>query len=223
MPTKTKCFIPLAGSFLFCLCCSITHGQIKNEGATKLYVEAGGGITNNQGSSGDLAIQGILKDRWVATLSYQKGNMHPKNLPKDYDPGTATVFFVPINVAPPNVDMQSISFTGGRSFKTGRNTWFTTEAGLSFASLQQFTFTKSAGSPSDPGFSFFGFGGTDANYTYTIEKKKTIGAMIKTDFNWAFASFIGVGAGVFANFNSIQSPVGFRVKVIVGKLSRERR
>jgi hypothetical protein len=50
-----------------------------------------------------------------------------------------------------------------------------------------------------------------------------MGAMLKTDINWAFASFMGLGAGVFANFNSIQSPVGFQLKFIVGDIGREKK
>ena len=54
----------------------------------------------------------------------------------------------------------------------------------------------------------------------TEEKKKTMGAVLKADFNWAFASFAGLGGGAFANFNSIQSPIGFQIKLLVGKMNR---
>jgi len=47
--------------------------------------------------------------------------------------------------------------------------------------------------------------------------------MLKADFNWAFSSFAGLGGGVFANINSIQSPVGFHIKLIVGKMNREKK
>ncbi len=50
-----------------------------------------------------------------------------------------------------------------------------------------------------------------------------MGAMLKADVNWAFASFAGLGAGVFANFNSIQSLVGFQIKLIVGKMNRDKK
>ena len=50
-----------------------------------------------------------------------------------------------------------------------------------------------------------------------------MGAMLKADFNWAFASFAGVGAGVFANLNSIQSPVGFQIKLLIGKMNKQKK
>jgi len=34
---------------------------------------------------------------------------------------------------------------------------------------------------------------------------------------------MGLGCGVFANINSIQSPVGFQVKLIVGYMGREKK
>jgi hypothetical protein len=36
---------------------------------------------------------------------------------------------------------------------------------------------------------------------YKEEKKTLIGAMVNVDFNWAVASFAGLGAGVFYKFN----------------------
>jgi len=47
--------------------------------------------------------------------------------------------------------------------------------------------------------------------------------MMKTDVNWAFSSFMGLGAGVFANVNSIQSPIGFHIKLLVGNMGREKK
>ena len=47
--------------------------------------------------------------------------------------------------------------------------------------------------------------------------------MVQADINWAFASFMGLGAGVYANINSIQSPVGFNMKLLVGKMRREKK
>ena len=36
---------------------------------------------------------------------------------------------------------------------------------------------------------------------------------MRADLNWGFASFMGLGCGVFININSIQSPVGFQGKI----------
>ena len=45
--------------------------------------------------------------------------------------------------------------------------------------------------------------------------------MIRADYNWAFSRFFGLGAGVFANFNSIQSPVGFNLKLTMGMMRKK--
>jgi hypothetical protein len=47
--------------------------------------------------------------------------------------------------------------------------------------------------------------------------------MFQADITWAFASFMKLGAGVYANVNSIQSPVGLNIKLLVGKMGREKK
>ena len=47
--------------------------------------------------------------------------------------------------------------------------------------------------------------------------------MIRADYNWAFSRFFGLGAGVFANFNSIQSPVGFNLKLTMGMMRKKQK
>ena len=44
--------------------------------------------------------------------------------------------------------------------------------------------------------------------------------MMQADINWAFASFMGMGVGAYANINSIQSPIGVQLKLIIGKMGR---
>src|SRR5215510_7312571 len=102
---------------------------------TKLYLQgsAGGGSFNSTHS--DLGVQAILKNKWSLSLSYQTLDMRPNNIPGDYIPGTSDGFFLffPYSVTDQvdNVGMKLVSLTGGRYFKLGRNTWATTEAGLS--------------------------------------------------------------------------------------------
>ena len=68
-----------------------------------------------------------------------------------------------------------------------------------------------------------GFLHWSANYSVQKENKTTIGGVLKADFNWAFLPFAGLGAGVYANFNSIQSPVGFEIKLLIGKMNTKRK
>ena len=191
-------------------------GQTKT--MNKLYLQAGAGGGTHEAASYDLGMQTIFKNKWSATLSYHEFDMDPKNLPSDYIPETGYILFIPITYTV-QANMKIVSLTAGRYFKMGRNTWATTEAGLSYVSGEKVSFQHS-----EVTSSFFLIAASNSsNYTSTKEKKSAVGFMMQTDVNWAFSSFMGLGAGVFANINSIQSPIGFHVKLLVGNMVREKK
>ena len=111
--------------------------------------------------------------------------------------------------------MDILSLTIGKYFETGRKTWFTTEAGLSFVNGQKIEFT------SQPVVTELLY--VSSNYDYKKDKKTGFGGVLKADFNWSFLPFEGLGTGVFANFNSLQSAVGFELKLLLGKLNTKRK
>ena len=195
---------------------------------TKLYLQGatGGGTFNHIYS--DVSLQAILKNKWSLSLSYQTlEEPKPNNIPNDYVPATGNgeFLFIPYSYmgSVDNVNMKLVSLTGGRYFKLDRNTWATTDAGLSYVKGQKIKFNSipiTSGSTA----SFLGWEQyTTSNYETTVDNKNTIGLMAKADVNWAFASFMGIGAGVYGNLNSIQSPVGFHLKLMVGLMGREKR
>ena len=191
-------------------------GQTKT--MNKFYLQAGAGGGTHEAASYNLGIQTIFKNKWSATLSYHEFDMDPKNLPSDYEPETMIILFIPITYTV-QANMKIVSLTAGRYFKMGRNTWATTEAGLSYVSGEKISFQHS-----EVTSSFLIIAASNSsNYTSTKEKKSTVGFMMQTDINWAFSSFMGLGAGVFANVNSIQSPIGFQVKLMVGNMGREKK
>jgi len=191
-------------------------GQTKT--MNKLYLQAGAGGGAHEAASYDLGIQTIFKNKWSATLSYHEFDMDPKNLPSDYEPETGYILFIPFTYTV-QANMKIVSLTAGRSFKMGRNTWATTEAGLSYVSGEKISFQHS-----EVTSSFLIIAASNSsNYTSTKEKKSAVGFMMQTDINWAFSSFMGLGAGVFANINSIQSPIGFHIKLLVGNMGREKK
>jgi hypothetical protein len=104
--------------------------------------------------------------------------------------------------------MNLFSFTGGKCWEAGSKIWFTAEAGISIVTGEKMIFT------SQP-VVWDGWY-VSSNYAVKKENKTTIGGMLKADFNWAFLPSMGLGAGVFANFNSIQTPVGEQIKLIFG-------
>jgi hypothetical protein len=217
MTIKIKTFIQATLLLIFIfVCSSIAFSQSKNTSPGKIYLQGAVGAASNKGFFSDLGVQAILKNKWVTTLSYHSIDMEPKNLPGDYNPGYTMIIFIPIPNKTPSSDLKVLSFTAGKYYKTGRKTWFTTEAGLSLVSGKEMKFSKSSASS----WTIIFVGEQPPNYTQTEEKKTTMGAMLKADFNWAFASFAGLGGGVFGNFNSIQSPIGFQIKLIVGKMNR---
>jgi len=193
----------------------VSFGQAKEQPVKKIYLQLGLGASSMNGSSADLGIQAILKKNWSLTFSYQNIQMDPKDLPSDYEPGYTFIFVIPIPDARPEVDMSLLSLIAGKFFSTGRKTWFTTEAGLSVVNGDKITFTSQ--DITSNGFY------TSSNYAVSTVKKTTIGAMLKADFNWAFCPYVGLGAGVFANFNSIQSPIGGQIKLIVGWMNNKRK
>ena len=191
--------------------CQQTDGQAKQSGLRKIYFQAGTGINSPNGVSFNLGVQAVLKNNWVGTISYQRIEMNAKNLPADYERELDFIILYPV----PTNDMNVFNFTMGKYFETGRKTWFTTEAGLSVVSGQELKFTSQ---PIE-----WDFLHSSSNYSVQKENKTTIGGVLKADFNWAFLPFAGLGAGVFANFNSIQSPVGFEIKLLIGKMNTKRK
>lgn len=210
MYTKPTCFSPaIIILFFCCLLSTVTNGQTKKT-FKKIYVQAGAGFTSRNGGAGEIGIQSVFQSNWTLSLSYNTISADPKNLPSDYEPDY--ILFIPFY---PTVDINLFTITGGKLFPTGKNTWFTTEAGVSFGSGEKMTFT-----PVDP--QFFIIGAT-SNYDDKTEKKSLVGLMLKTDFNWAFSSFMGLGTGVYANLNSVQSPVGGNIKLLIGKMDKVKR
>lgn len=209
MKIKNQHLVQTTGFLLLsCLLCVVTYSQTKETTVKKLYLQAGGGPASQDGSFSELGIQAVLKNNWTAKVSYQSIDMDPKGLPADYKSGYTILLVFPIPDVYPAVKMNLFSFTGGKLFEAGRRTWFTTEAGFSIINGEKINFTPQ---PVVQDFLY-----SSSNYSVKKENKTTIGAMLKADFNWSFLPFLGLGAGAFANFNSIQSPVGFQLKLICG-------
>jgi hypothetical protein len=226
---RTQKAVLIVTTLLIVSLISLTRATAQNEKAiTRFYLQGavGGGSFNHYYS--DVSLQTVLKNKWSMSLSYQNlEDMRPNNIPSDYIPATGEGFFLffPYSYTGKvdNVSMKLVSLTGGRYFKLGRNTWATTEAGLSYVKGEKIKFNSV---PVSSGSSYYLIGWenyTTSNYEMTVENKNTIGLMAKADVNWAFASFMGIGCGVYGNLNSIQSPVGFNVKLMVGLMGREKR
>jgi hypothetical protein len=215
MNLNSKNLLPTALILLSCFLNLATSAQTKETAVKKVYGQIGVGAAGKNGVVADLGIQAILKKNWTATVSYQSIEMDPKNLPADYEQGYTIIFILPLYDEFPAVKMNLISFTAGKYFETGRKTWFTTEAGISIVTGDKLTFTP------QPAIHDIWY--ATSNYSVTKETTTTVGAMLKADFNWAFSPYVGLGAGVFANFNSIQAPVGFQVKLLFGWMNTKRK
>jgi len=135
-------------------------------------------------------------------------------LPDDYECGFTLLLFPVYDEFPYN-EMDVFSLTVGKYFETARKTWFTAEAGLSFVNRQKMKF---ASQPVITEFLYW-----SSNYSVQKENKTGFGAMLKADFNWAVLPYVGLGAGAYANFNSVQSAAGFEVKLLLGWLNTKRK
>jgi hypothetical protein len=220
MKIKTKSLIQTTFLLLLsCLLCFGIYGQTKETSVKKIYLQLGAGSGNQNGTFSEFGIQAILKNNWVTTFSYHNMEIDPKNLPANYEPGYTVVLIFPIPDGYPDTKMNIYSLTGGKCFKAGRKIWFTTEAGFSIVNGEKMSFTPQ---PVEESYWLIGYSVT-SNYSVKKEKKTTIGGMLKADFNWAFLPYVGLGAGVFANFNSIQSPVGYQLKLTCGWMNSKKK
>ena len=201
------------------LCASALTSTAQNTGPlSTIYLQTGAGGGTNKSNDFDLGLKTIFDNKWSMTLSYKNLEMRPKNLPSDYQPETGYLFFIPYTYEV-TTDMSLVSLTAGKYFKLGKNFWATTEGGLSYVKGEKVNFDRTQSISS----SIIIANTTTSNYNITKENRSTLGAMFQADVNWAFASFMGLGAGVYANVNSIQSPVGFNVKLLIGKMGREKK
>ena len=195
--------------------CQQANNDVKASSTKKIYLQAGAGVATAAGVSYDFGIQAVLKSNWTVSASYKKVEMKAKNLPNDYERGVVYLIFFPIYDEWPLNKMNVFNFTLGKYIETGKKTWFTAEGGLSFVSGQKFTF---ASQPVETELFY-----VSSNYSYQKESKAGFGVILKSDFNWAVLPFAGLGAGVYADINSLQSPLGFELKFICGNLRKHKR
>ena len=195
--------------------CQQKSVEAKQKSIKKFYLQLGTAATGSNGTTIDIGVQAIIKNKWTAAISYQLIQIDPKNLPGNYERGVTYLLFFPVYDDMPSNDMGVFSLTLGKYFKAGRKTWFTTEAGLSHVSGQKMKFT------SQPVITELFY--VPSNYSFQKDDKTGFGGMLKADFNWAFLPYVGFGAGAFANLNSVQSAVGFEVKFLFGHLNTKRK
>jgi hypothetical protein len=197
-------------------CISFLYGIAQTpKPINKIYIQAGAGVGTYKSSDAGFGLKAIIHNKWSMTLSYKDIEMNPKNLPSDYQPETGYVLFIPYTYEV-TANMSLVSLTAGRYFKLGKNTWASTEGGISYVQGEKVSFERTQSVSS----TIIIAASTTSNYITAKEDKSTVGAMFQADINWAFASFIGLGAGVYTNINSVQSPLGFNLKLLIGKMGR---
>lgn len=99
--------------------------------------------------------------------------------------------------------MNLVSLTAGKYFNLGKHCWVTTEGRLSYVKGEKVNFEQTESISG----SIIIAASTTSNYNTTKENKSTIGTMFQADINWVLTSFMGAGAGVYANINSVQAPL----------------
>jgi hypothetical protein len=176
----------------------------------------GVGPANRKGIVGSVEAQGVFNNNLVVSLYYHSVSADAKNEPADYQRGSFGTIFGKFADGYYPQNMNIFSATAGKFFRWDRNVWLTTEAGFSFVTGYEHEFTRQ---PVET--DFWGF--TSSNYKVTRENISGIGGVVKADITCGFASFAGVGFGVFANINSVQSVVGGELKLVLGWMNRERK
>ena len=186
-----------------------SYGQEKSS-LEKVYFQIGGGGMSNKGFFGEMSLNAALKKNWIVSLTYLSAEMEPKNLPSDYDPGYSFILGTNAN---PTIELNTVALTAGKYAQLARKVWFSAEAGLSVVNGEKLNFSHQQSQIIDWGP--LGQSKT-SNYSYTTEKKTTVGGLFKADMNWSFVPFAGIGFGVHANANSIQTSVGYEFKLMLG-------
>jgi hypothetical protein len=196
---------------------SYLNAQQKEFILKKIYIEQGAGTISKNGSFVNFGVEAVHNKKWLTSVSYYEMSMQPRNLPANYNPPNSSFLWVPIPGEIPTIDMKIVTLTIGKFVAGGRKVWLTSEAGLSFVNGEKATFKPASinQSNNDP-LAWIGIITTPGNYSMTKEKKRVAGGVLKADFNWAFSPFFGVGAGVVANLNSIQSSFCYEIKLIGG-------
>ena len=217
-----KIFLKSPGFLVFILELFIIPGHVlaqqEEKRIKKVYYDAGLAFTE-KGGGGLSSLEFILKNKWSASVSFCGMSLDPKELPDDYEAEWGFVIF-PFENNLYN-DMKIISISAGRYIPVGRKAWFTAEAGPSFIRGRHYSFTRNPDYV--PGEGVYAILGIyyPSNYNHVSEKTQTLGAVIKADFNWAFASFMGIGVGGVASLNSIQTFGAFHVKLSFGWMNRK--
>ena len=184
----------------------------------KVYFD-NGLLAAGKESGGFSSLEFILKNKWSASVSFCGMGLEPKELPDDYEAAWGLVI-LPFENNLYN-DLKIISVSAGKYIPAGKKAWFTMEAGPSFIQGQRYRFTRNPDYvPGQAEYAILGFY-YPSNYNHVSDKTKTMGALIKADFTWAFASFMGIGIGGVASLNSIQSFGAFQVKLSVGWMNRK--
>ncbi|MEO5946315.1 MAG: hypothetical protein ABIP79_05825 [Chitinophagaceae bacterium] len=185
---------------------------------SKMYLQMGAGVGTFSSIEGGVAATAIIKNKTSISLSYHHLDMTPKNQPSDYQAETGYVLFIPYTYQATSI-MDIVSVTAGKYYRIGKNIWGTSEGGLSYTKGEKINYQNTQSVTS----SIIIATSITSNYTTTKETKSTVGVMLKSEINWAFASFMGLGAGVYGNFNAVQSPIVYQIKLLVGKMGKEKK
>lgn len=184
--------------------------QTTEPNVKKFYGEASVGAASN-GAEYSFGLRAVLKNAWTTSLHYYSVEKNPKNLPADYQQGYALVFLDPF----PAVTVNLVALTAGKLLPLSKKVWLMADAGLTYVNGETMTFTPQPVQSSVISKS--------SNYRTSTEKTSGMGGILQADLTWAPFSFMGFGLGGFAAFNSIESPVGFQLKLIVGMMDNRRK
>lgn len=181
---------------------------------SKLYLEGGFGGGSYESFESELGARAVFNNKWSLSMAYMYSEMTPKNEPGDYQPETGVILIIPYTYSV-TTEMSFLNLTAGRCFKLSRSVWSTMEAGLSYVQGDKISYQKQEVFPS--------ILITNSNYATHKEAVNGLGLVLQADINWAFCPFAGLGVGVYSNLNTIQSPVGINLKLIVGKMGRDKK
>ncbi len=165
----------------------------------KVYMSA------NAGTGTALGLTMHFNNKWAGMITKESREMEAKNVPKDFDPGYTTVFYIPIENAPPNDRYETYSLSMGRVLsKKSEKAWVMATAGISLCNYtsNEFTRKNTVENYNDLLLIFLGFGGTGSNYSSKEVKKTGFGASLGLQANVNLFRFMGLGGGANLQVNT---------------------
>lgn len=167
-------------------------------------------LSANAGTDGGFGVALHFNNGWAAMASSISGSNTAKNLPHDYQAGSGTVLWIPINGSDPRDEFKSYTLGMGKVLTTASDKgWIMATAGINVCQYSKQVFVRNNNptntyTPTYDWFTaLFGISQTSyENYDHHLEKETGFGASLGLQANVNLFRFMGLGGGANLQVNT---------------------